>query len=196
MRLPNFLADDELKNYAETHLQYEVNMLSLSVSVLASLARRANTSPLPWLLSNGILNTFAIHARNLIDFLYSRSRGRDYPTDIIIQDYVGDNEISLHLRPISPLLEKALIKANKQVAHLSMDRIEYERLGKEWRYIEVMGHIRDAFASIAPYVPAAKMSSELRGKLSATSVAIPLVDITSTNSSNGQVGIAFSLRER
>jgi adenine-specific DNA-methyltransferase len=55
-------------------LQYEINMLTMSVGILAYLGTHNNTSPIPWVINNGILNTFAIHARNLIDFLYSRSK--------------------------------------------------------------------------------------------------------------------------
>lgn len=194
MRHPNVLSDDELKKYAEAHLQYEVNMLTMSVGILAYLGTHNNTSPIPWVINNGILNTFAMHARSLIDFLYSRSKGRDYPTDIIIQDYVSEPDISQHLIPISPLLEEALIKANKQVAHLSIERIEYERAGKEWKFVEVISHIRKAFSSIAPYIPAAKMSLELREMLSATVVKVPKVKIEELHSQSGQqTGISFSL---
>lgn len=197
MKYPHSLSDDDLKDYAEKHLQDEVEMLTWSVGILAFLAKKKNVSPLPWALSNGVLNTFAIHARNLIEFLYSRLKGKDFTTDIIIQDYVDERDISLHLITISPLLEEALIKANKQVAHLSMERIDYERLGKRWKFIEVIGHIRHAFASIAPYIPSQKMSKKLRDKLSASSVEVPVVDIITTNLPCGQqIGICFSLREK
>jgi hypothetical protein len=197
MRSPNVISDDDLKSYAEAHLQYEINMLTMSVSILAYLGTHNNSSPIPWLINNGILNTFAMHARNLIDFLYSRSKGKDFSTDIIIQDYVTEEDISLYLKPITPLLEEALIKANKQVAHLSMDRINYERAGKEWKFIDVMGHIRAAFSSIALHIPATKMNPELREKLSATKVALPKVEIVEIISPSGnQTGISFALVER
>jgi hypothetical protein len=195
MKLPNRLPDDDLKDYAEKHLQYEVDMLTWSAGILAFLARQNNKGYLSWTINNGLLNTFAIHARNLIDFLYSRSRGKDYPTDIIIQDYASDSDVSSHLIGISPLLEEALIKANKQVAHLSMERIDYENTGKEWKFIEVSKHIRQSLASIAPYIPASKMSLGLREKLSVSDIKIPVVDITVKDAPNGHpIGVSFSLR--
>jgi hypothetical protein len=197
MRPPNVLSENDLKSYADEHLQYEVNMLTMSVGILAYLGIHNNTSPIPWVINNGILNTCAMHARNLIDFLYSRSKGRDFPTDIIIQDYVTEDDISRYLVPISPLLDEALTKANKQVAHLSVERIDYERAGKEWKFVDVMGHIRKAFASIAPHIPPTKMSPELREKLSQTVVAVPVVEIVELKSVNGeQIGVSFSLRDK
>jgi hypothetical protein len=195
MKTPYSLPDDNLKDYAEKHLQYEVDMLTWSAGILAFLAKQNNAGQLPWAINNGLLNTFAVHARNLIYFLYSRSKGKDYSTDLILQDYVDESDISSHLTPISPLLEEALIKANKQVAHLSMERIDYETTGKHWKFIEVTEHIRQSFASIIPYIPALKMNSELREKLSIPNVTIPVVDITMKNAPNGHpIGVCFSLR--
>ena len=197
MRPPNVLTDNELKDYAETHLRYEINMLTMSVAILAYLGTHNNRSPIPWVLNNGILNTFSIHARNLIDFLYSRSKGKDRATDIIIQDYVDDSAITQHLRPITPLLEEVLIKANKQVAHLTMERIDYEKAGKEWKFRDVIGHIRLAFSTIAPHIPVARMSPEFRGELSASKLPVPQVEIVELFTPNGrQSGVSLALRER
>jgi hypothetical protein len=195
MKPPNSLSDSDLKNYAEEHLQYEVEMLTWSAGILASLVQRKNLNPLPWAINNGLLNTFAIHARNLTDFLYSRSKGKDSPTDIIIQDYVDMEDITGHLIPISPILEEVKIKANKQVAHLTMERINYEKLGKQWNFIEILRQIKGAFASITPYIPSQKMSKKLKEILSASSFKIPIIDIADTELPNGREnGICFSPR--
>ena len=71
--------------------------------------------------------------RNLIDFLYSRSKRKDKPTDIVIEDYADEATIAQHLLPITPLLDSAIIKAHKQVAHITKERVDFEREGKEWR---------------------------------------------------------------
>ena len=196
MKSPHTLSDEELRDYAELHLLYEIEMLTWSVGILAFLAKRKDVKFIPWALNNGVLNTFSMHARNLIEFLYSRSKGKDYPTDIIIQDYAEESDISSHLATITPLLEEALIKANKQVAHLSMERIDYEKAGKEWKFIELMSQIQYAFSSIAPFISDQKMSKELKDRLSLKHVRVPVIDVTTTLSPNGREnGICLSHRE-
>jgi len=116
-------------------------MLAFSAGILASLLPCKEKVPLSVVFINGLLNTFAVHARNLIDFLYSGSINKDYATDIIIEDYVDKAVIDKALLKITLLLKDAQTKAHKQVAHLTMDRIQYEKAGKEWQFIEVAVHI-------------------------------------------------------
>lgn len=195
MKPPHSLTDDELKAYAEEHLQYEVDMLIWSAGVLAFLAIYRDKGYLPWVINNGLLNTFAVHARNLIDFVYSRSRGKDFATDIVIEDYVDEDTVAKALPAISPLLENILTKANKQVAHLTRERIEYEKAGKEWKFIEVVKHVLQALALIAPHIPSSRIGDGLRQKLSRTQVEIPVVDISLKNAPDGHpMGVCFSLR--
>lgn len=195
MRPPNSLTDDELKAYAEEHLQYEVDMLTWSAGVLTSLAIYKDKGPLPLVITNGLLNTFAVHARNLIDFLYSGSGNKDFPTDIIIEDYVDTATLAQALPEISPLLEEAKKKAHKQVAHLTRERMEYEKAGKEWTFIEIAQHIRQALASIAPYIPNARISDNLKRKISSRELEIPKVDISLKNAPDGRpIGVCFTLQ--
>lgn len=195
MKSPHSLTDDELKAYADEHLQYEVDMLIWSAGVLAFLTAYRDKGYLPWAINNGLLNTFAVHARNLIDFLYSRSRGKDLATDIVIEDYVDESTVAKALPAISPLLEEVLTKANKQAAHLTRERIEYEKGGKEWKFIEVVKHVLQALASIAPHIPSSRISDGLRQKLSRTQVEIPIVDISLKNAPDGHpVGVCLLLR--
>lgn len=195
MKSPNSLTDDELKSYAEEHLQYEYDMLIYSAGILAFLAADRHKGLLPWTINNGLLNTFAVHARNLIDFLYARPRKKDQPTDIIIEDYVDVSALSKALLKISPLLEEALNKANKQVAHLTRERITFEKVGKEWKFIEIVQHVHKGLAAIAPHIPSSKISDSLKKKLSSTQIVIPVIDISVSNTPDGHPrDVCFSLR--
>lgn len=195
MKSPHSLTDNELKEYAENHLQYEVDMLTWSAAVLASLPPYIDKGCLPWAINNGLLNTFAVHARNLIGFLYSRSECRDYATDIVIEDYVDASTVAKALPPISPLLKEVLTKANKQAAHLTTKRIAYEKTGKEWMFIDIVKHVRQAFAPIAPHIPSSRISDELKQKLSRTQVEVPVVGISLKNAPDGHpLGVCLSLR--
>ena len=194
MKDPNSLSDNELKAYADEHLQYEHDMLIWSAGILARLFPYQVDSSIPWALVNGMLNTFAIHARNLIDFLYSGSDGKDRPTDIIIEDFVDAESISGHLPPISESLKKARVKVNKQVTHLTMERIEYEKAGKGWMLFEIADEIKKVMAAIAPQIPRTRISNDLRDKLIESRLAIPLVDISSIRAQNGaKVGVSLTL---
>jgi hypothetical protein len=195
MKPPNSLSDSELKQYADEHLQYEIDMLIWSAGVLAFLAAKKAEGYLPWAINNGLLNTYSLHARNLINFLYSRSKRTDYPTDIVLEDYVDANVITNSLPAITSHLEEALFKANKQAAHLSMDRIQYEQSGKEWGFIELSKQILVAFAAIAPHIPSGRISDSLRRKLTQSDFHIPIVDIEIGQSESGDsVSVTFSLR--
>jgi len=195
MRPPQSLTDDELKAYAEVHLKYEVNMLIWSATVLAFLTRYGDRGHLPWVINNGLLTAFAVHARNLVDFLYSRSKGKDRATDIIIEDYVDKDTVAKILPGISPLLEDVLTKANKQAAHLTRERIKYEKAGKEWKFIEIAKDILLALASVAPYIPSSRIGDVVKEQLARTQIEMPVVDISFQNASDDRpIGVCFSLR--
>lgn len=196
MKPPHSLTDAELKAYAEEHLQYEVDMFIWSAGILVFLAPYKDKGYLPWAINNALLNTFAVHSRNLIDFLYSRSRRKDYATDIVIQDYVETDVLTQNLPAISALLEEALNKANQQVAHLTLKRIEYEKAGKEWKFVEVVKHVCQAFSSIAPHIPDSRISDNLKQKLSRTQIEVPVLDVSIINTPESHpIGVSLSLRQ-
>jgi hypothetical protein len=105
MKPPNMLTDTELLQCAEEHLLYEIDMLIWSAGILAYLAGHKTEGYLAWAMNNGLLNTFALHARNLINFLYSRPRRSEYATDVVLEDYVGDQVAASNRPQITRLLE-------------------------------------------------------------------------------------------
>ena len=189
MRDAKSLSDSELLKYANEHLQYEIDLLTWSAGILASLASHIDKGQLPRAIRNSILESFALHARNLIDFLYTPAK---YPTDVALENFVDAGPIACFLPAISSLLEEARTKANKQAAHLTTDRIEYERAGKEWRYLEIANQILKAFASIAPHIPSGKISHSLRQKL--IDPCMPIVDFSTGELPSGvHKSVTFSL---
>lgn len=195
MKPPHSLTDTELLQYADEHLQYEVDMLTWSASILAFLVAHKEEGYLPWAMNNGLLSSFALHARNLVNFLFSRTKGKDRSTDVIVEDYVDSGIGVSSLVSMTPLLEEALTKANKQAAHLTLERIQYEQAGKEWEFIELTKQIRVSLSSVIPHIPRSRMSDSLRQKLGQPDIRIPIVDIKITKSPTGaHVGVSFSLR--
>lgn len=193
MKPPQVLSDGDLKAYANEHLQYEVDMLVASAAILGHLAYKAGEGLIPWIIYNGLLNTFAIHARNLINFLYSRSRNTDRRTDIIIEDYVTPSLLASILPPISPLLDQTLAKAAKQVAHLTKDRIDYEKEGKEWKFVQLTQEILGILKVVVPYIPDTRIGSDFKIKLSWPVIRIPTIDIQIISIGTTPVGVSLKI---
>jgi hypothetical protein len=125
---------EELIEMAE-HIHYEIWMLNHTCYILSSgyfLASAAH---------NTILESFAIHVRNLIDFLYEK-KANVKGDAIVAEHYFPNPQEWIEIRPIkSNMLKNAKKLAEKQVAHLT-----YTRKNKEpWAYIEITKEIKLVF---------------------------------------------------
>jgi hypothetical protein len=197
MKPPKSLSDEELMDYADHHIIYELEMLRWTTAVMGSLAPVREEGQLAWACNNALLNSFSIHARNLIDFLYLRSLGGDRPTDIIVQDYIDEETLTHHLPPITSLLRQAKRKADKQAVHLTLDRVAYEKSGKEWSFVQIVADIMGAFRAIAPVFPETRTSESFRQLISQPRFLIPDVRTNPTYSGDGvPSGIAFQISLR
>jgi hypothetical protein len=78
---------------------------------------------------NILLESFAIHCRNLFDFFYKK---RKYVDDIVAYDYISQKKQFIHERTKTRILKNLTEKANKQVAHLTYKRNNYNRRTKGW----------------------------------------------------------------
>jgi len=194
MKPPNSLTDEDLLAYADRHLKYEIDMLIWAAGIMRTLAPVRDQGLLAWACNNALLNSFSMHARNLIDFLYLCSLGKDRPTDIIVQDYIDDRTLSKHLPQMTCPLQEAKRKADKQVAHLTLDRIQYQKSGKEWPFGQMAVDIMEAFRAIAPDFPETRSSDSFRGLISRPRLIIPPVTTTPTYSREGlPTGITFQI---
>jgi hypothetical protein len=102
------------------HLGYELDMLFAS----ATGAGGPKGAP----TTNAAIESFAIHLRNWIDFFYLRNPQND---DITWRDYLASGS-AWTPPPISPTLEAARRKANKQIAHLTVSRFMDDDARKHW----------------------------------------------------------------
>ncbi len=106
--------EDELRE-ASNHLCYEVYMLRETTELLAS--GQFKETP----LSNALIESFTIHVRALIDFLYGEENVRS--SDVIAQDFFAAPDEWEGIRPAPPEpLEKARGRVNKEIVHLTYDR--------------------------------------------------------------------------
>jgi hypothetical protein len=96
------------------HLGYEIDMLVAMATVLAKLPQGA--------VRNACVESFGMHSRNLIDFLYPSPNRR--PDDVTAEDYVDRAQAWEKARGRMPRkLQRAKVRANEQIAHLT--RLRY-----------------------------------------------------------------------
>ena len=105
------LSNKELMDYAEEHIQYEYDMLFWSANVLAFLSPVANKGIIDWVVFNGLLNTFAIHSRNLTLFIYSGNKDNTQKTDVVIENYIDIDILTKNKPKISKILNTVIKKS-------------------------------------------------------------------------------------
>ena len=103
-------SEQEKITYLEEHISYEVVMLNYTFMRLLIL--RPST-PEEQLDFNAYLESFGVHARNLVAFLSEESTGDDQNAS----DYVPDFEA-----PDQARLQRLLVRLEKQILHLTAFR--------------------------------------------------------------------------
>jgi hypothetical protein len=144
---PN-LSDRELQKYSFEHVRYELWMF-------LQLGEYLRHAPAPkderqLVIHNAVVESFVIHLRNLISFLYSM---RVQTKDIIAADYFQDVSVWYERRPpISRELRIARERSHKEVIHLTTDRIAGTSPQKRWPTEALVREIKtvmELFTSLA-----------------------------------------------
>lgn len=121
---------DELKA-ASHHVWYEFTMFAY---VAQHPVDRTSQGFL-----NLVVQSFALHLRNVIDFLYPGKVNNDW---MIARDFVPDWD---NVRPeITDRLEKAKRRVHKEIVHLSYDRIKVTKDAKQWDRVAIAEDIQRA----------------------------------------------------
>jgi len=118
------LSEHELSEYFAEHIRYEVQMmLNATSGILQQLQVPQGLQHMP-------VESYAIHLRNLITFLYPSS-SRD--TDVCARDFFVEERSWEKIRPrLSDTLASAKIRADKEVGHLTTSRISGITSDKKW----------------------------------------------------------------
>ncbi len=94
-------------------------------------------------ITNALIESFVIHLRNVIDFLYN---DRPKSDDVIAADYFHGSDKCIEIRPVlSESLKKAKRRAHKEVAHLTYERLKVTPETKPWQFITISDEIRTVF---------------------------------------------------
>ena len=139
---------------ASEHLGYEYQMfIQLAV-------RLAGGEPADRFLHNAALESFIIHVRNILDFLYASDKvlRTDKYDDIIAEDYFDDPSVWHKERPVkSRLLEQSHQRAHKEVAHLTYARVGKTDEDKQWRFLDIASEVNQTFNRFREIVPSQRL---------------------------------------
>ena len=129
------LTESDLRD-AIDHLKYEMEMMK-DVAILLSAGHQYSR-----IVGNALVESYVIHARALIMFLYYAPREDD---DVMAVNYFPDGEWQKMHPEMPPVLRKTLERANKEVAHLTTFRIGKELVEKRWEHRFIARGIFDIF---------------------------------------------------
>lgn len=146
-RTPEMLRD------ISEHLFYEFWMFNSLAQAMASGVFGQGA------LNNAALESFTLHARALLDFLYAEKPQAD---DVIAEDYFDEPSQWLTVRPEKTETLKVIHKrVGKEVAHLTYARLEVTAETKQWLFIQIANEINSAFDAFLKNVAENRLGSSL-----------------------------------
>jgi hypothetical protein len=108
----NNYTDQQFLDFSEEHLMYELNILRWLVDAIPNTPKGFQLS--------AYLESFAIHLRGLIDFLYTDPKDAK-PDDVIADDFF-DMPDAWNPGAMSLKLNEARKRTNKEVGHITYQR--------------------------------------------------------------------------
>lgn len=112
---------------ATEHLCYEISLFYQTLELLAQPRLQVEV--------NILLDSFAIHTRNLFDFFYPKKNTK--PDDMLVSDYIGKSSYFSRNKTKKKDLIFIVRKVDKQVAHLTYARNRYNQKTKQWLYVDI-----------------------------------------------------------
>lgn len=145
----------ELQKISE-HLFYEMAMLANTAQLLASGHLGEST------LQNAVLESYSIHLRTLMDFLYADTPRRD---DAVAEDFMPHGiEWSTRRPKLTEALVLARRRVGKEIAHLSYERINARSdsgpVMKSWPFLALAMDIRAAFKAFVSLSSKSKLDPQ------------------------------------
>lgn len=118
---------DRLKRVGDEHLVYEFEMFHDTASILGTEIVQNDLT-----IRNAIIEAFVIHMRNLLKFFFDT---QPLKTDVTASDFYEDPEDWINIRATlndKEAVERICRRANKEVAHLTYDRLDVKPEEKAW----------------------------------------------------------------
>lgn len=147
---------DQVLQAASEHLLYEISMLRWTTDALAVTNLGRPTPPLVYM--NALLESFCLHARNLLDFLYPK---QPRPDDMIAPDFFDDPD-EWSPPDLTPLLGTVRGRAGKELAHLTYQRLAVTKEGKSWQYGKILAELSDVLGKFMISVPPDRFDDDFK----------------------------------
>jgi hypothetical protein len=129
-------SDSDLLELSKEHLYHEIWMLFGTPTALGQLL-------LNDIAKNALIESFAIHTRNLIDFFYLNY---PKPDDLTASQFIDDDQHTFwedNLPSITPFLTAVKTRANKEISHLTKRRVAGIPPQKEWLINPILDEMAD-----------------------------------------------------
>ena len=142
-------SDSYLLAYSADHVWYEVRMFFGIVDVVSRRAQMTCVASRAVMetLNNSLIEAFAVHLRNVVDFLYN---DQPKPTDVVAADFCAPSSWHAVRPTISQVLEDARNRTNKQIAHLTTERLTGDSPGKRWPFVALADEVRPLLKLFVP----------------------------------------------
>ena len=145
--------DSELRR-ASGHLYYEIEMFAGCAQVLAKGAYKDRT------VTNALLESFTIHARAILDFLYARESARK--ENVIAEDFFDEPSLWHSVRPRKTRLLSSIHKrVGKEIAHLTYTRQKVTPEAKKWYYLRIHDDVFEVLKLFLEKVPQSRLDQRL-----------------------------------
>lgn len=142
--------NEELKKVCE-HVSYEIWMLNKTASLSDTTDAAKN---------NAYIESFGLHARVLLDFVYNTNGRSD---DVLAVDFFDDpTEWIDSIEEKSEILEKVHPRVGKELAHLTYMRLEVTPEEKEWDRSEICKDINETVKKFLDLVSEEKITDDLK----------------------------------
>ncbi len=174
-------------------------MLTRAAGVLATqgLWDLGRTEVFALQIRNELLESWAIHARILIEFLHCERNACD---NVTIDDYVTNPTLRTKCPKypqLPELITEAKKKGDKEIAHLSIERGKRYRqteLGmNSWQYHPITQEILRVLSQVLPLIPPERIDPEARKQLMGVQLVAPNASAARIVDSDGTpIGICFA----
>lgn len=163
------LSDSESQNYADEHVFFEIEMLFAAGNLIASgsVDRR---------MQNTYIDSFVMHGRTLEFFFYPASVK---PDDVIAAHFFTGPADWRSIRPSEPkTLKNILRRGNKELAHLTTQRISGSPANKAWDANSVTSEFIPVIRKFIDGASPTRLSASTADKIRTLLVPAPRTDVS------------------
>lgn len=163
--MPMLVTDADFVNYSDDHIAYEVEMFFWLAALLSNPSTRLLAPPADAKrLNNALIEAFALHLRNLLEFLYD-SKHRDH---IVAEQFydAGVWRKACKREDKPEALRIAWGRADEEITHLTENRKPRnspERVG--WPFEEIVNGVRPLIEQFTATASPGKLSKKVRAAI-------------------------------